>query len=356
MRDLDRFQGCLVGGAVGDALGYAIEFDKEPAIFREYGPEGIRDYKLVGGRAEISDDTQMTLFTAAGLLADRALGTNDPVRAINEAYLDWYQTQQHARFREPRRNSWLMDVPGLYDRRAPGNACLGALESGGMGTPEKPINHSKGCGGVMRVAPIGLYWGDTGTDFPYIDRIGAGAAALTHGHPLGWLSSAMLVDMIHCIAQEDASIPDAVRHAIAAVPPLYPQAAEDAACQVELLERAMALETADEEPLKAIHALGEGWVGEEALAIAVYCALRFPDCFEEAVILSVNHKGDSDSTGAVLGNLLGAKLGLKGIPERFLQPLELKDVILTVAEDLWKGGDPADPAFRAKYGGTDRTP
>ena len=127
MRDLDRFQGCLVGGAVGDALGYAIEFDKEPAIFREYGPEGIRDYKLVGGRAEISDDTQMALFTAAGLLTDRALGTNDPVRAINEAYLDWYQTQQHARFRRPRKTSWLMNVPGLYDRRAPGNTCLDAL-------------------------------------------------------------------------------------------------------------------------------------------------------------------------------------------------------------------------------------
>ena len=59
--------------------------------------------------------------------------------------------------------------------------------------------------------------------------------------------------------------------------------------------------------------------------------------FDKALIASVNHKGDSDSTGAVTGNILGAKLGLAGIPEKYTGNLELKDVILRVADDLWRG-------------------
>lgn len=68
MKDLDKYRGCLIGGAVGDALGYAIEFLDETSIFKCYGKNGITEYDLVEGVAEISDDTQMTLFTVNGLL------------------------------------------------------------------------------------------------------------------------------------------------------------------------------------------------------------------------------------------------------------------------------------------------
>ena len=87
--------------------------------------------------------------------------------------------------------------------------------------------------------------------------------------------------------------------------------------------------------LDAIHELGEGWVAEETLAIAVYCALKYEDDFEKAIIVSVNHNGDSDSTGAVAGNIIGAYLGMNAIPEKFLTNLELKDVIIEMAEDLY---------------------
>ena len=80
--------------------------------------------------------------------------------------------------------------------------------------------------------------------------------------------------------------------------------------------------------------MGEGWVAEEALAIAIYCALKNCSNFEKAVIDAVNHSGDSDSTGAVTGNILGAYLGFSGIPERFLENLELKDVIKEISKDL----------------------
>ena len=84
----------------------------------------------------------------------------------------------------------------------------------------------------------------------------------------------------------------------------------------------------------AIRELGEGWVAEEALAIAIFCALRYSNVFEKAIITAVNHDGDSDSTGAITGNILGAYLGLSKIPDRFLKNLELKDIIMALAADL----------------------
>ena len=86
--------------------------------------------------------------------------------------------------------------------------------------------------------------------------------------------------------------------------------------------------------LDAIHQLGEGWVGEETLAIAIYCALRHENDFDKALTASVNHRGDSDSTGSVTGNILGAYLGLQTIPEKYLKNLELRKTIMMVAERL----------------------
>lgn len=87
--------------------------------------------------------------------------------------------------------------------------------------------------------------------------------------------------------------------------------------------------------IEAIEQLGEGWIAEEALAIAVYCAL-VADSFQEGVLLAVNHGGDSDSTGAIAGNLLGALYGVRSIPQYWLDGLELQGVIAEVAGDLWE--------------------
>ena len=84
---------------------------------------------------------------------------------------------------------------------------------------------------------------------------------------------------------------------------------------------------------KAIARLGEGWIAEEALAISLYCALVARD-FRHGVILAVNHDGDSDSTGSITGNLLGTLYGVDAIPQQWLAPLELREVITEIAEDL----------------------
>ena len=133
MRDQDRFRGCLIGGAAGDALGYAVEFLREGQIFRRYGEHGITEYDLTGGVAQSSDDTQMTLFTANGLLLGmtrgmtRGIGGPDP-HYIGLCYRDWLRTQESKYSPDIRPGyAWLGNIPELYSTRAPGNTCLAAL-------------------------------------------------------------------------------------------------------------------------------------------------------------------------------------------------------------------------------------
>ena len=359
MRDIDRFRGCLIGGAAGDALGYEVEFKNERDIFFRYGEQGITEYALHNGKALISDDTQMTLFTATGLLIGTTRRMTRGVMGeysdyIRYSYLDWLKTQNDRYPLQEEHYSWLMNVPEMFSRRAPGNTCMMALERGGKGTIEKPVNTSKGCGGVMRVAPIGLYFCDKEMSAEDVARIGAEAAAITHGHVLGWMPSAAFAQIVFEICRNGDSVYDAVMKTMYTQEEMWPDS-EYKEDFLELMRRTVDLAGMDKKDLDAIHQLGEGWVADEALAIAVYCALKYENDFEKAIIASVNHKGDSDSTGAICGNILGARLGKKGIPEKYIEHLELKDVILEVADDLCNDcqiseyGKHNDPVWVRKY-------
>lgn len=343
-----RFAGCLLGGAVGDAIGAPVEFLSRREILAAFGPSGITGHaRAYGGLGRITDDTQMTLFTAEGLIRSRVRGcfrgTTTIAGVTAHAYQRWLETQGVPALRrfgfENDPTGWLFSHPELHSRRAPGNTCLSALRNmTELGAPAR--NDSKGCGGVMRVAPVGLFGANGGL---YPDEVFATArelAALTHGHPSGSLPAGVLAVMVMRLAQGD-SLTTAL-----------------AAARVELVtyadhrETLAALELAEQlaaegvEPQKAIPRLGEGWVAEEALAIAVYCALVARD-FRHALLLAVNHDGDSDSTGSIVGNLLGARDGVEVIPQEWLAPLELRDVILELALDLhdcvwWEMGEMAE--------------
>lgn len=360
MKNLGKYRGCLIGGAAGDALGYPVEFLDKREISGRYGPSGITSYELVGGVAQISDDTQMTLFTATGLLLGTTRGMTRGIMGSYPSYVarcygDWLRTQtKQYPLNTEGSYSWLVNIPGLFDRRAPGNTCLSALRSGKMGTIDEPINDSKGCGGVMRVAPVGLYFTPEDQQVENTDLVGAEVAAITHGHELGYIPAAALTHTISLLAHEAVSIEDAVVSAIDATKGLFPDA-RNLSTFVNVMEEAVELAHENIDDLDAIHSLGEGWVAEETLAIAAYCAIKHPDDFEAALVAAVNHNGDSDSTGAVTGNIMGASLGLSGIPGKFIENLELKDVILEVADDLYNDcqmtefGDYEDEVWTSKY-------
>lgn len=342
MKYLDKYRGCLVGGAVGDALGYAVEFIEDCDIFSKYGERGITEYALVKGVAPISDDTQMTLFTANGLLIGTTRGMTRGIMGSYPSYIalcyqDWLKTQTADEFGfEAPGYSWLNNIPEMNHSRAPGRTCISYLMHNNLGSTSDPRNNSKGCGGVMRVAPIGLYFEDKPYTIDEIDMIGAEAAALTHGHELGYIPAAMLVHIIHLLAHNtDISVSEAVLDAKEAMVRLFPKAAHLKE-MLALTDAAIRLAAEDDiDELDAIRELGQGWVAEETLAIAIYCSLKYENDFEKAIIAAVNHSGDSDSTGAVTGNILGAHLGINAIPEKFLNKLELKDIILEVADDLF---------------------
>lgn len=376
--NLDRIRGSLVGGAIGDALGYAVEFLQEDQIFRKYGCEGITEYDLVNGKALISDDTQMTLFTANGILVGdtrlsmRGIG-GDPKAYVPNAYLDWLKTQEsdinsvnhHERYTEKGGYSWLLDVPELYSRRAPGNTCLSALETRAKegyvdSFINSPINRSKGCGGIMRIAPLALKYRSGENfygDIEQIDMEAAELSAITHSHSLGYMPSAVVSHIISRIlcSYDEMSLKDMVLEARDSVSKLF-AGDKNLPVLVDIINRAVRLsEEADADDLDNIHALGEGWVAEETLGIALYCALKYQNDFSKAMITAVNHKGDSDSTGAVTGNILGALVGYTAIDSKWKKNLELLDVILEVADDLCHGCQMSeyshyqDPAWITKY-------
>ena len=327
-----RYLGCLLGGAVGDALGYPVEFLQENAICGKYGPKGIQTLAQAGHPARISDDTQMTLFAANALVNTKQNG-GDLRENLWTAYREWLGTQgDTARMNDPEHpQMWVYRDPRMHARRAPGNSCLSAIRTSSYGgTMDSPVNNSKGCGTVMRAAPFGL----AGRPDAHggVEVVAAMDAALTHGHSLAWACSGILARLISWIVQE---FPDRTYRLEDAISQLA-KTGDQTVCK--LLDRAVrfALDPSISD-LGGIHALGEGWVAEEALAIAVFCAVRYQDDFASAIRAAVNHKGDSDSTGAICGNILGAWLGKKAVEAAFdLRNLELRDMIEKVAEQLFE--------------------
>lgn len=345
MELLERIRGCLLGGAAGDALGYAVEFITADMIRDFYGPAGIRHYALSEGKALISDDTQMTLFTCEGIIMgwNRAVAGGmaaDMEVYVHDAYMNWLATQGYQAEGMWRQFSYLMQCPELFHQRAPGGTCLGALLSGRMGSLREPINNSKGCGGVMRVAPVGFVgaFGRRYDDMPQDAPLWQAAkiAAITHGHPMGYMPAAMLAEMLRLMTLENGmTLVEIALSALEKTERLLGADEGPAGMSLHgLVRKAVALSREDVPDLQAVRSLGEGWVGEEAMAIAVYCALKYENDFSACLRAAVNHDGDSDSTGAIAGNILGAWLGIRGIPEEWIAPLEARETIETIARQL----------------------
>lgn len=351
----DKCRGSLIGGAIGDALGYAVEFSSLNDIRKKYGENGIVAYDLnPAGIAEFSDDTQMSLFTAEGLLSAITEGKTfekDVIPYISTAYEHWYYTQSYAPLKM--RKSWLTHVKALWALRAPGNTCLSALQTISLPNGVPVINNSKGCGGIMRVAPIGIFSAShlRLLDLEHAGYLAGHAADITHKHPLSTYSSMALAMIVaDCIAHDNVDQEKfrfIVINRVFKLLDLYFKEETHLSELQELVQKALDFAVSDKSDTDAIRKLGEGWVAEETLAIAVFSVMRYIDDFEKCIRCAVNHDGDSDSTGAVAGNIIGAILGYNAIPQKYLTNLELLDVILSVADDL--GGFSSPEQMKERY-------
>ena len=330
---MGRVVGCLLAGAVGDALGAPVEFLSIEEIRSQYGSDGVTTLQAPG---HFTDDTQMTLFTVEALLRAsmelEATGTCNPVHLLHRSYLRWLLTQGRdvdalwpGDDPAAARRGGLVSEAILHRTEAPGMTCLSALSSGLAGTIGEPINDSKGCGGVMRAAPAGLLvpGAELGRTPAEAYHLGCEVAALTHGHRFGIHPAGLLAALIHLIAA--GTTPGDAYDECRDLAPSDLRAITDAA---------VALGRSGPPDAQTIAAeLGGGWVGEEALAIGLACAVGAEDV-SSGILAAVNHSGDSDSTGSICGNLLGAHFGAASIDRRWVVALDGAVLVRQVAMDV----------------------
>lgn len=287
--EIEKIKACLLGGAIGDSFGAPVEFDSLEEIKNKYGASGIT-FSNYSQKPLITDDTQMTLFTANGLIIE-----GNTLDNIWWCYKDWLETQFKADKTEMSHKpvSWLVNEKEMFASREPGRTCLFEIAKDHRGTFAKRYNDSKGCGAIMRTAPIGLIRNSEEN----ITELSANVSMLTHGNPISAIACVYFSSLIHLLVYRNFSILEAIHQVV-----------------------------------ECIKKLGEGWIAEETLGIAIFCALKYKKNFKKAIEVSVNHDGDSDSTGNLVGQILGAKYGTDILPVNYLSHLELRTVIEKIAQ------------------------
>jgi ADP-ribosylglycohydrolase len=313
------FRGCLLGGATADAKSYS---HKE------------------GGKELVSDNTQMTCFTVDGLIwaDERALrkGVYAYIPCLFYSYQKWYYTQT-GNLADKNYDFILkgeiLEWEDLFARRGTGETSLDALAgsiNNTYGTMRNRVNSSKGCGSVMRVAPIGMYfWKNMDMAF----RIGSESGALTHGHIDAILASGFYAAFIARIVQGDA-MKTAAEHALTRL-----KLEDDHETCFNLIEKAIKLAGKKSPVGKGMESIGAGYTADEAVALAVYLCIRYQDDFDGAILAATTFHGNTDSIAPICGNALGAYHGEGVIPPKWLKELELADLIIHGADLLLERTD-----------------
>ncbi len=352
----DRIRGAMIGCAAGDALGYLVEALSEAAIAERYGLRGITDYDLdENGTARITADTQLMLLSANGILFAHTRGALRGIMApvykyFDAFYMDWYRLQTTERASRSR-VGWISAYPSLSSQRAPSPTSMRVFSSGKFGSMDEPVNDSKGSGCLLRAVPIGLSYS---RDPNRIVELGANTAALTHGNEVAWMASGALALIISLIIHQELSITEAVNKTLKVLDESFPNSSTVVYELSRTIRSAVSLASSASSDLDAIHALGKGWAADEALAIGLLCALRHENDIAGAITFAANHCGDSNNTAAIAGTLVGARIGFNAIPDRFVDRLELVDVILELADDvttdcpMYDWG-PSNPVWEHKY-------
>ena len=352
----DRIRGAMIGCAAGDALGYPVEALSEAAIAERYGLRGITDYDLdENGTARITADTQLMLLSANGILFAHTRGALRGIMApvykyFDAFYMDWYRLQTTERASRSR-VGWISAYPSLSSQRAPSPTSMRVFSSGKFGSMDEPVNDSKGSGCLLRAVPIGLSYS---RDPNRIVELGANTAALTHGNEVAWMASGALALIISLIIHQELSITEAVNKTLKVLDESFPNSSTVVYELSRTIRSAVSLASSASSDLDAIHSLGEGWVAEEALAIGLLSALRHENDIAGAITFAANHGGNSNTTAAIAGMLVGARIGFNAIPDRFVDRLELVDVILELADDvttdcpMYDWG-PSNPVWEHKY-------
>ena len=299
---MDKAKGIIYGLAIGDALGYPTEFISLPRIKEKYGPSGIQDFPKTPSL--FTDDTQMSIAIAEALIkvGDRDIETI--MAAVRDEFVKWYHSPEN--------------------NRAPGKTCLIGIENmeRGQHWSESGVVKSKGCGSAMRTAPVGYLYQHNPEK---LKEVAHASGICTHGHPTGdaaCIGAAYLVKLALDGIQPDRMIPELLDFT-SGISDEFDRA---------ILKVEECLDWKDEE--KALDNLGKGWIGEEAVALAMYCFLRYPNDYRKVVLRGANTNGDSDSIACIAGSISGAFLGIKAIPQEWIKEIEKTEYLDELAKRL----------------------
>jgi ADP-ribosylglycohydrolase len=336
--DVERFRGSMLGLAIGDALGHPTEFVGSVRAIRErWGERGVLDLVPVGEHpaGTFTDDTQMAICVARALIRKGHAPLDELMEVLGREFVAWSISREN--------------------NRAPGSACMRGCHNLAQGVAWRKagVNDSKGCGAAMRAAPIGLYFAD---DIDELVRVAAAQSALTHRHPTG-IASSVAAAAVVAHAVRDGSLTGVIPFARACVEELDEALLVEVGCSKELAssigtrEMLAALDETegalDKETDDVCSLLGGAWIGEEAVATALWCVHRAQGDYREAVVRGANSSGDSDSIACIAGSIAGALAGLSGLPSDWVQIVEKTELLDALSLALYRARKSGDESATA---------
>ena len=342
MPNRSAYRGCLLGLAVGDAMGHTVDSKSWQEIQEDYGPHGLLGYDLVNGYADVTSYTQLAAFTCNGLLfgltRGQMTGKMAPfIKYIALSSCDWASSQR-AWGRPGNAYCWLARKESITRRLCMDTRMVETLNRRNLGTLETPRTSDNGPHSLTTAVGVGLFYHPDRMEQAEVDRLGAEAVALTHGSPTAFLSGAALTHIIsRLLWNPKMSIKKAVLEAAEAVKEEFGYQYSQAYNLAELLRNAVTLsEMTQVKSTVAMEKMGCDNAAK-ALAGAVYAALVSRGDFDRAMVIAVNHSGRSAAVGAITGAILGLRLGESTLPDFYLESIEPVEVLLELADDLHTG-------------------
>ena len=331
---LDAYRGCLLGLAVGDAMGMPVDDMTWGEIQESYGPHGLLGYDLRSDFAEITSYTQVAAYICNALLLSISRSKGDQhLDFVKLGLKEWTRSQQFAR--DPEGSyCWVAKLSAFRRRHCRDARMLDTLRLAAMGFPEKGPNKYNTPGSLTSAIAVGMFYNPQRMTPPQIGELATKIVRLTHGDPTAFLSAAVLAYAITGILLEpdmplDAQFTAAISAMDHQFRSKYSEAYTVAATLSAAVERAKAAEPMDQvmESLQCYSAMN-------CLAGAIYASIANDQDFDTAMITAVNHSGYSSAVAGIAGAVLGAKMGHAALPDFYLESLEPVKELCQLADDM----------------------
>ena len=335
--NLDFYRGCLLGLAVGDAMGMPVDDMTLEEIRESYGPHGLLGYDLRGDFAEITSYTQVAAYICNALLLSVSRGKGD--KALDYVKLglrEWTRSQQFAR--DPEGSyCWVAKLPAFRRRHCRDARMLDTLRLAAMGFPEKGPNRFNTPGSLTDAVAVAMFYNPQRLTPPQVGELTAQIVRLTHGDPCAFLSAAVLAYAITGILMEpDMPLEAQFSAAISAVDHQFRESHSEVYTVTETLSAALDRATAAE-PMSDVMESLQCYSAMNCVAGAIYASIANQHDFDTAMITAVNHSGYSSAVAGITGAILGAKMGYSALPDFYLESLEPVKALCVLADDMVSG-------------------